>query len=90
MAELTVEQQLREILVDILAQSEAGPIEVTENLDSDRKLSDLGINSVDLMEFVLRAEQQLDVDLLGSLSPNSLPETIAAWSDYIQDQTLDH
>lgn len=89
MAELTVEQQLREILADILSQSEAGPVKSLAELQVDRKLSDLGINSVDLMEFVLRAEQQFDVDLLGNLTPNALPETIDAWAAYIHGQSLD-
>lgn len=81
-----VEQQLREILADILSQTDSSPIQSADEIESTRKLSELGINSVDLMEFVLRAEQQLDIDLLGNLTPETLPETILAWADFAQNE----
>ena len=81
-----VEQQLREILADILSQTDSSPIQSADEIESTRKLSELGINSVDLMEFVLRAEQQINVDLLSNLTPDALPETILAWADFVQDQ----
>ena len=86
MAASTVELQLHEILSDILSQSGASVLQSADDAASTLKFSELGVNSVDLMEFILRAEQQFDVDLLGNLTPNTLPETIIAWAAFIHDQ----
>lgn len=88
MTTATVEAQLSEILADILAQSDAGPIPSSE-LEPTKTLAELGVNSVDLMEFVLRGEQQFDVDLLGNLTPQDLPATIQAWAAFVCQQKGD-
>ncbi len=76
-------QEVRAILAAILQEDETSEIRDAEQLDVDARFADMGINSVDLMEFVLRVEDRFDVSLLEELAPEDLPETLAGWGELV-------
>jgi len=78
-----VQRQLIEILVDIFRQDDQSPLRSAERIDPRASFSEQGINSVDLLEFVLRVEERFDVSLLDELEPSDLPETVADWSAWL-------
>lgn len=76
-------QEVRAILAAILQEDETSEIRDAAQLDVDARFADMGINSVDLMEFVLRVEDRFDVSLLDELAPEDLPETLAGWGELV-------
>lgn len=76
-------QEVRAILAAILQEDEASEIRDAAQLDVNARFADMGINSVDLMEFVLRVEDRFDVSLLDELAPEDLPETLAGWGELV-------
>jgi acyl carrier protein len=80
--ESSVEQKLCDILAAIVAEGGKGRIDPT-SLDSHADFSTLGVNSVDLMEFVLRTENEFRVDILSDMLPEELPTTINGWAKLV-------
>lgn len=76
-------QEVRAILAAILQEDEASEIRDAAQLDVNARFANMGINSVDLMEFVLRVEDRFDVSLLDELAPEDLPETLAGWGELV-------
>ena len=79
MNEASQEQQLKEILARVVGEGGKGRFNPAQ-LDGNSELSTLGINSVDLMEFVLRIENEFRVDILSDMLPDDLPSTLAGWA----------
>ncbi len=73
-------EELREILASIVSQGESPRIGDASELDVDTTFADMGINSIDLMEFVLGVENHFNISLLDESEPHSEPETLAQWA----------
>ena len=54
-----------------------------QQLDAQADFATLGVNSVDLMEFVLRAENEFGVDILSDMLPDELPTSLSGWARLI-------
>ncbi|HEV8003346.1 MAG TPA: acyl carrier protein [Planctomycetaceae bacterium] len=79
MNEASAEQQLKEILARVVGEGGKGRFNPAQ-LDGQAEFSTLGVNSVDLMEFVLRIENEFRVDILSDMLPDDLPSTLAGWA----------
>jgi acyl carrier protein len=77
--EANVEEKLKEILARVVGEGGKGRISPAQ-LDSHADFSALGVNSVDLMEFVLRTENEFRVDILSDMLPDDLPSTLHGWA----------
>jgi acyl carrier protein len=77
-----LEYRLTEILARVVGEGGKSTRSAAE-LGPTEEFAALGVNSVDLMEFILRVEKELDVDLLGTMLPNELPSTLRGWSDFV-------
>jgi len=81
-SESSVEQQLREILARVVGEDGKGRISPAQ-LDGHADFSTLGVNSVDLMEFVLRTENEFRLDILSEMLPDELPATLNGWAKLV-------
>jgi acyl carrier protein len=77
--EANAEQKLKEILARVIGEGGKGRFSPAQ-LDSRAEFSTLGVNSVDLMEFVLRLENEFRVDVLSDMLPDELPSTLNGWA----------
>jgi acyl carrier protein len=77
-----LEFRLTEILARVVSEGGKSPRSATE-FSPTEEFAALGVNSVDLMEFILRVEKELNVDLLGTMLPNELPSTLRGWSQFV-------
>ncbi len=78
----SVEQKLKEILAQVVGEGGKGRISPAQ-LDAHADFATLGVNSVDLMEFVLRIENEFRLDILSDLLPDELPATLAGWAKLV-------
>jgi acyl carrier protein len=74
--------RLKELLTQVLTRSGEEP--PTIGLDSG--FPELGVNSVDLLEFVLGLEDGFGVRVLDDMLPEDLPTTLAQWADLLQNR----
>jgi acyl carrier protein len=72
-----MEDQLQTILAEIIARSR--PTD-KEAIAPDADFSMLGVNSIDLLEFVLRVEEAFDVSILDEIAPEDLPTCLSGWA----------
>ncbi len=79
MNEASAEQKLKEILARVVGEGGKGRFNPAQ-LDGQAEFSTLGVNSVDLMEFVLRIENEFRVDILSDMLPDELPSTLNGWA----------
>jgi acyl carrier protein len=80
--EASVEQKVKEILAKVV--SEGGKARSNSaQLDTNADFATLGVNSVDLMEFVLRTENEFQVDILSTMLPEELPSTLKGWAKLV-------
>ncbi|HET6328387.1 MAG TPA: acyl carrier protein [Planctomycetaceae bacterium] len=79
MNEASAEQKLKEILARVVGEGGKGRFSAAQ-LDGQAEFSTLGVNSVDLMEFVLRIENEFRVDILSDMLPDELPSTLNGWA----------
>jgi acyl carrier protein len=80
--EASVEQKLQEILVKVVGEGGKGRLNPAQ-LDSHADFATLGVNSVDLMEFVLRTENEFRIDILSDMLPDELPATLNGWAKLV-------
>jgi len=78
--------EVRAILAAILEEDENSKIRDATELDVNATFAQLGINSIDLMEFVLRVEDRFNVSLLDEMEPEDLPETLAGWGKLVHEK----
>lgn len=79
----TIQTRLTALLADVVSATDGtGPAE----FDPNAEFADLGVNSIDLMEFVIRIEQEFDVVLLDDMMPEDLPLTIAGWTAMLESR----
>lgn len=79
----TITKTLNEILGQVAGQSgsrakTAGPF------DPSADFATLGVNSVDLMEFILRVEKEFRIDVLSDMLPDDLPTNLNGWAGLVQ------
>ena len=75
-----LEFRLTEILARVVSQGgKARPL-IPAELNPTEEFAVLGINSVDLMEFILRVEQELNIDVLQQMVPDKTTQGSAACS----------
>jgi acyl carrier protein len=77
-----LEYRLTEILSRVVSEGGKTTRSASE-LGATEEFAALGVNSVDLMEFILHVEKELNVDLLGTMLPNELPSTLRGWSEFV-------
>jgi acyl carrier protein len=77
-----LEYRLTEILARVVSQGSKTSRSASE-LSPTQEFAALGVNSVDLMEFILRVEKELNVDVLGTMLPNELPGTLRGWTEFV-------
>jgi acyl carrier protein len=80
--EASAEKNLKEILARVVGEGGKGRIDPAQ-LDSHADFSTLGVNSVDLMEFVLRTENEFRIDILSDMLPDELPSTLNGWAKLV-------
>ncbi len=83
MEEKNLERRLTEILADIVRANATSRGTKPGDLDPAADFALLGINSVDLMEFVLRVEKEFRVEILDELLPDELPTSIVGWAEFL-------
>ena len=81
----TIASKLNDILSQIAAQSSAH-IKAGGSIDPTVEFSMLGVNSVDLMEFILRVEKEFRIDVLGEMLPDDLPTNLDGWAKLVQSR----
>jgi acyl carrier protein len=80
--EASVEQKLKEILARVVGEGTKSRFDAAQ-IDSQAEFSALGVNSVDLMEFVLRIENEFRIDVLSDMLPDELPLTLNGWAKLV-------
>ena len=78
-----LEFRLTEILARVVSEGGKSPRSATE-FSPTEEFAALGVNSVDLMEFILRVEKELNVDLLeDDAAQQSCRGTLRGWSQFV-------
>jgi acyl carrier protein len=75
----SAEQKLKEILARVIGEGGKARVNPSQ-LDAQADFATLGVNSVDLMEFVLRAENEFGIDILSEMLPDELPTSLNGWA----------
>ncbi len=78
-----IADRLKQLLERVLAEGEAGSRLSARDIDLRADFAELGINSVDLLEFVLGLEQEFGVRVLDDMLPEELPATLAGWLEVL-------
>jgi acyl carrier protein len=78
-----LEFRLTEILARVVSQGGTAAPRLPAELNPTEEFAVLGINSVDLMEFILRVEQELNIDVLQDMVPDELPSTLRGWAELL-------
>ncbi len=74
-----IADRLKQLLERVIAEGEAGSRPSARDIDLQTDFAELGINSVDLLEFVLGLEQEFGVRVLDDMLPEELPANLAGW-----------
>ncbi|MGQ0637001.1 MAG: acyl carrier protein [Planctomycetaceae bacterium] len=80
-------QSIRQLLEQVLAERDDAPRGALRSIDLHASFRDVGVNSVDLLEFVLRLEDSLEVRVLDDMLPEDLPSTLAQWIELVGART---
>jgi acyl carrier protein len=75
--------RLKRLLQRVIAEGEAGNRLSARDIDLEADFAELGINSVDLLEFVLGLEQEFGVRVLDDMLPEELPASLAGWLEVL-------
>ena len=78
-----LEYRLTEILARVVGEGAAAHPRTPADLSPTEDFAVLGVNSVDLMEFILRVEKELNVDVLENMLPDELPNTLRGWAEFL-------
>jgi acyl carrier protein len=76
----SVEKRLKELLVKVIGESGGSHVRSADDLDPNSDFTAIGVNSVDLMEFILRIEKEFNLDVLSEMLPEELPSTLEGWA----------
>jgi acyl carrier protein len=75
--------RLKQLLERVIAEGDAGARLPAGAINLQSDFADLGINSVDLLEFVLGLEQEFGVRVLDDMLPEDLPANLAGWLEVL-------
>src|SRR5262249_17339923 len=75
--------RLKQLLERVIAEGGAGERVSAGEIDLQADFAELGINSVDLLEFVLGLEQEFGVRVLDDMLPEDLPANLAGWLEVL-------
>jgi acyl carrier protein len=75
--------RLKQLLERVIAEGDAGARVSAGAIDLQADFAELGINSVDLLEFVLGLEQEFGVRVLDDMLPEDLPVNLAGWLEVL-------
>ena len=75
--------KLRELLAAIVSQNEGSENITAEDVAPDADFAQLGINSVDFLEFVTAIEREFDVDVPDELLSERKLISIEDWARYL-------
>jgi acyl carrier protein len=78
-----LEFRLTEILARVVGEGGASAPRSASDLSPTEDFAVLGVNSVDLMEFILRVEKELNVDVFENMLPEELPSTLRGWTQFL-------
>ncbi len=78
-----IADRLKRLLERVIAEGEAGSRVSAAEIDLEADFAELGINSVDLLEFVLGLEQEFGVRVLDDMLPEELPANLAGWLEIL-------
>lgn len=78
-----VPSRLRELLHRLLVQNKVCPFATPDAIPLDAELSTLGITSIDFLEYTLTVENEFRVEILDAITPDELPQTLAAWQQLV-------
>ena len=82
-----ITNRLRQLLCQLLAvRSEANQDAAIDQISADVSFTELGINSVDFLEFVLAVEREFDMDIADEAFTEHALFTLTAWTDYLAGQ----
>jgi acyl carrier protein len=76
-------ERLKQLLERVIAEGDAGARVSAGDIDLKADFAELGINSVDLLEFVLGLEQEFGVRVLDDMLPEELPANLAGWLEVL-------
>jgi acyl carrier protein len=76
-------ERLKQLLERVIAEGDAGARVPAGDIDLQADFAELGINSVDLLEFVLGLEQEFGVRVLDDMLPEELPANLSGWLDVL-------
>jgi acyl carrier protein len=76
-------ERLKQLLERVIAEGDAGARIPARHIDLQADFAELGINSVDLLEFVLGLEQEFGVRVLDDMLPEELPANLAGWLEVL-------
>ncbi len=74
---------LRELLGAILRDADGEESCDVSQIDAQASLVDVGINSIDLMEFALSIENHFSISLLDNADPDEEPATLDDWANLV-------
>lgn len=75
-----ITSRLKELLGRIVAENGGDP----RRIDLCATFAELGVNSVDLLDFVLGLEDGFGVRVLDDMLPEDLPGTLDGWAEFLQ------
>jgi acyl carrier protein len=78
-----VQSRLQELLHRLLVQNSNCPFESPHAIPIDADLSSLAVTSIDFLEFALSVEKEFQVEILDTITPDELPQTLAAWHQQV-------
>ena len=80
------EPRLKTLLLEIVNSDGKSELRRPEDIPSDASFTELAVNSIDLLDFVLAVEKDFDMEILDRIEPEDLPVTIASWSRMIAER----
>jgi len=86
MVDREIQQDLQAILAKIIASNEGCGVAPGERIPLDADFAEVGVNSIDLLEFVLRVEKTFNVVILDEIAPDDLPTCLSGWVDLLGKQ----
>ncbi|MCE9545312.1 MAG: hypothetical protein K8T25_07325 [Planctomycetia bacterium] len=78
-----VEAELRQLLFKLLSSEGLAAYSSPDKLPAGEDFSQLGVASIDFLEFVLAVEEAFGVTILDTVNPNELPQTLTAWQQLV-------
>ena len=78
-----VQARLRQLLHTLLVQNSDCAFDSPDAIPDDVDLAQLGITSIDYLEFALTVEQEFKVAILETIDPNELPHTLIMWQQQV-------